>query len=100
MVFFENSVFFGVLLSLLTYGIGSLMKAKLKLPIFNPLLISILLSVLILVVFRIDYSTYYEGAKYLSYLLTPATICLAVPLYEQMELLKKNWKATQIINYN
>ena len=92
MVFFENSVFFGVLLSLLTYGIGSLMKA-LKLPIFNPLLISILLSVLILVVFRIDYSTYYEGAKYLSYLLTPATICLAVPLYEQMELLKKNWKA-------
>ena len=43
--------------------------------------------------FRIDYSTYYEGAKYLSYLLTPATICLAVPLYEQMELLKKNWKA-------
>ena len=69
------------------------MKAKLKLPIFNPLLISILLSVLILVVFRIDYSTYYEGAKYLSYLLTPATICLAVPLYEQMELLKKNWKA-------
>ena len=93
MVFFENSVFFGVLLSLLTYGIGSLMKAKLKLPIFNPLLISILLSVLILVVFRIDYSTYYEGAKYLSYLLTPATICLAVPLYEQMELLKKNWKA-------
>ena len=93
MVFFENSVFFGVLLSLLTYVIGSLMKAKLKLPIFNPLLISILLSVLILVVFRIDYSTYYEGAKYLSYLLTSATICLAVPLYEQMELLKKNWKA-------
>ena len=69
------------------------MKAKLKLPIFNPLLISIILSVVVLIVFRIDYSTYYEGAKYLSYLLTPATICLAVPLYEQMELLKKNWKA-------
>ena len=90
MVFFENSVFFGVLLSLLTYGIGSLMKAKLKLPIFNPLLISILLSVLILVVFRIDYSTYYEGAKYLSYLLTPATVSLAIPLYLQLDLLKKN----------
>ena len=69
------------------------MKAKLKLPIFNPLLISIILSVVVLIVFRIDYSTYYEVAKYLSYLLTPATICLAVPLYEQMELLKKNWKA-------
>ena len=84
MGFFENSVFFGVLLSLITYGIGNLMKAKLKLPIFNPLLISIILSVVVLIVFRIDYSTYYEGAKYLSYLLTPATICLAVPL-EKLE---------------
>ena len=45
MVFFENSVFFGVLLSLLTYGIGSLMKAKLKLPIFNPLLIILIIRV-------------------------------------------------------
>ena len=40
-----------------------------------------------------DYDTYYEGAKYLSYLLTPATVCLAIPLYQQMELLKGNWKA-------
>ena len=42
---------------------------------------------------HVDYDTYYEGAKYLSYLLTPATVCLAIPLYEQMELLKGNWKA-------
>ena len=33
------------------------------------------------------------GAYYISFLLTPATICLAVPLYEQFKLLKKNWKA-------
>ena len=48
---------------------------------------------MILIVFDIDYDTYNEGAKYLSYLLTPATVCLAVPLYEQFGLLKKNIKA-------
>ena len=36
---------------------------------------------------------YNEGAKYISYLLTPATVCLAIPLYKQLELLKKNWMA-------
>ena len=40
-----------------------------------------------------DYEIYHEGAKYLSWFLTPATVCLAIPLYEQIALLKKNWKA-------
>lgn len=43
-----------------------------------------------LVAFHIPYESYNEGAKYLSYLLTPATVCLAIPLYEQFELLKQN----------
>ena len=47
----------------------------------------------VLVVLDIDYEQYNEGAKYISYLLTPATVCLAVPLYEQLSLLKKNFKA-------
>ncbi len=41
----------------------------------------------------VDYSAYEEGAKYLSDRLTPAAVCLAVPLYQQLELLEKNWKA-------
>lgn len=90
--FIENSVFFGVLVSLLSYGIGSALKKRLKHSLFNPLLIAIALTILILLVLKIDYAVYYEGAKYISYLLTPATICLAIPLYEQMELLKNNLK--------
>ena len=39
------------------------------------------------------YDIYYEGAKYISYLLTPATVSLAIPLYEQFEPLKKNVRA-------
>lgn len=91
--FFETSVFFGVLISFLFYGTGVLMKKKFKLAIFNPLLIAILLTILFLAVFHIDYAVYQEGAKYITFLLTPATVCLAVPLYEQMELLKKNYQA-------
>ena len=56
-------------------------------------MISILLSILVLVVGKIDYEVYNESAKYLSWLLTPATVCLAIPLYEQWELLKKNYVA-------
>ena len=61
-----------------------------------PLLLSVAATIVLLILFRIDYDTYYEGAKYLSYLLTPATVCLAVPMYEQLELLKKNLKAVMV----
>lgn len=91
--FLKNSAFFGVLISVLSYGIGMLLKKKWKLAIFNPLLISIALTIAALSCLHINYDTYNEGAKYLSYLLTPATVCLAIPLYEQLELLKHNWKA-------
>lgn len=51
------------------------------------------LIIILLLIFHVDYDTYESGAKYLSYFLTPATVALAVPLYEQIEPLKKNWKA-------
>lgn len=47
------------------------------------------LIIIILLIFHVDYDTYESGAKYLSYFLTPATVALAVPLYEQIEPLKK-----------
>jgi len=90
---FSESVFFGVFVSLTAYFIGALLKKKFRLGILNPLLISIIVTIAVLLIFKVDYKTYNEGAKYISYLLTPATVCLAVPLYEQFEQLKKNWKA-------
>ena len=87
----SNSLFFGVAISVFAYECGVWLKGKWKLAIFNPLLISIAAVIVILKVFHIDYNVYNEGAKYLSYFLTPATVCLAVPLYEQVELLKKKY---------
>lgn len=88
-----NSVFFGVILSSASYILGLLLKKKFKSAVFNPLLISIAVTIAVLLLMKIDYSSYYESAKYLSWFLTPATVCLAVPLYEQFEMLKKNWLA-------
>lgn len=92
----ENSLFFGVMLSIGTYGIGVVLKKKYHFALFNPLLVSIVLTIVVLSGMHVSYDRYYEGAKYLSYLLTPATVALAIPLYEKIELLKKNWKAIMI----
>jgi len=88
-----HAAYFGVTISLAGYAVGLWLKKKLRKPFSNPLLIAILLVMASLVVLKIDYSIYNESAKYLSYLLTPATVCLAIPLYQQLELLKKHWKA-------
>ena len=89
----DNSVYIGVLISLASYALGVWLRKKTGLSFFNPLLVSIILVILFLSVSGISYCTYAESADYISFLLTPATICLAVPLYEQFKLLKKNWKA-------
>ena len=91
--FLINSVFFGALLSLAGYELGLILKKKFKLAIFNPLLIASVSVIAVLLLMDVDYESYNEGGKYLSYLLTPATVSLAVPRYEQLELLKKNLKA-------
>jgi putative effector of murein hydrolase len=91
--FFETSVYFGVVISLAAYEIGRLLKRRFKHAIFNPLLIAILLTMGAICLLGVDYDSYMGGAKYISYLLTPATVCLAVPLYEQTALLKRHVKA-------
>ena len=91
--FIQNSAFLGVVISLLAYWLGTFLKRKFKLAIFNPLLIAVLLTMGVLCILKIDYSVYESGTKYISYLLTPATVSLAIPLNEQIEVLKKNIKA-------
>ena len=92
----SESLFFGMILSLLAYKIGFEIQKKYKKVFLNPLLIAIVLVVIFLMITGISYETYQYGAKYLSYFLTPVTVCLAVPLYKQMETLKKNMAAILI----
>lgn len=90
---FQDSVYFGVLLSLSSYGIGLFLKIRTGWSLMNPLLVSIVLVISVLLLTGVSYESYNKGADCLSYLLTPATVCLAVPLYQQVELLRKNYRA-------
>lgn len=88
--FFTDSIYFGVVISLVAFEIGRLLQRRFKLALFNPIVIAMVLVIGVLLALGVEYDSYYNGAKYISYLLTPATICLAVPLYEQLALLRKN----------
>ena len=91
--FWHNFTFLGAFVTLAFYGIGILIKNKRKSPLLNPMLIGIVFTIVFLKTSGIDYATYNRSAKYVGYLLTPATICLAVPLYRQLDTLKRNFKA-------
>lgn len=91
-----GSLFFGVAISVGSYIIGYYLKKRYNYFFFNPLLVAIVSTISILLLFNIEYTEYNNGAKYLSYLLTPATVALAIPLYEQTKLLRKNSTAILI----
>lgn len=86
-------LYFGMFISVFAYLIGMWLKKKLGWGVLNPLLVAIILVIAFLKGTGIPYSEYNEGACYISYFLTPATVCLAIPLYKQLELLKKNLAA-------
>lgn len=88
-----SSAFFGVLISLGLYWLGAALKKRLKLAIANPLLIAIGGTIACLLLLGVDYADYSAVASPLSFLLTPATVCLAVPLYRQLPLMLRHWKA-------
>lgn len=89
----KESLYFGVVISLLAYWAGLWLKQKLGWAVLNPILVAVVLVIAALKLLRVGYPEYYEGAKYISYLLTPATVCLAIPLYKQLKLLLQNLAA-------
>lgn len=86
-----TSPMFGIIISILAYEIGLFLNRKTKLPIFNPLLIGIIIVVLFLEIFKINVKDYNIGGDYISMFLAPSTVILAVPLYKQINVLKKNF---------
>ena len=79
-----------VLVTFLAFRAGQLIQGKLKSPICNPILIAVVLVLLFLTVTGMELPAYQSGMSFISWLMTPATICLAVSMYEQYQVLKKN----------
>lgn len=87
---FQSSLFFGVFISVFAYWIGMLIRKKFNHPLLNPMLIAVVLVMGFLLVTGTSYEAYNQSAKYLSYLITPTTVSLAIPLYRRLNILKKN----------
>ena len=81
-----------VVLTLFAYQVGALCQKKFKLPIFNPILIGVIVVLLLLPLIGMERKSYQEGVRLMSWLMTPATVCLAIPMYEQIQALRKNLK--------
>ncbi|CAK7033325.1 MAG: Holin-like protein CidB [Enterocloster aldenensis] len=86
----QNSAVWGCFLTLAAFAFGTLMNRLTGKAWCNPLLLSSLSIIVFLSVLRIPYQEYRDSASPISYLLLPATVSLAVPLYEQWETLRKN----------
>ncbi len=93
MTFLTDNLYFGSLITVAFYALGLVLKKKYRLAVLNPILIAVLCVGGLLLATETPYEAYKSGAQPISYLLTPATVCLALPLYEKLSLLKKHWKA-------
>lgn len=85
-----NKPFLWIALSVLTYEIGIIIQKRLKTPAANPLLIAMLLMIGILTATNTSLDTYNTGGSFISMCLSPATVVLAVPIFRQLDVLKKN----------
>lgn len=65
-------------------------------PVLNPVLIAVAAIVTVLLLTGTPYPTYFEGAKFVHFLIGPATVALAIPLYSQLERLKAMWPALSV----
>ena len=88
--FLSSSSAWGVLLTLAAFALGTLINRVTGKAVFNPLLLGSIFVIILLSVLNISYADYKISAAPVSYLLLPATISLAIPLYEKWDLLKEN----------
>ena len=84
---------FPLVLTMGAFQIGLWCQKKWRSPIFNPILIAVILVIAVLLLTGYDVEAYQAGTSYISWLLTPATVCLALPLYEQLKILRKSLPA-------
>ena len=84
---------FPLVLTVGAYQIGLWCRKKWDHPLCNPILIAVLLVIGVLLLSGLPVETYQAGTSGIQWLLTPATVCLALPLYEHLKVLKKNLPA-------
>lgn len=90
---FTSIGIWALVLTLGLYQLGLWLQKKTGLALCNPILIAAAAVILLLLGLEIPNAVYQQGMQTISWLLTPCTVCLAVPLYTQLSALKGNLKA-------
>ena len=88
MEFLRNPIFL-LALTFVVYGMSKMLQRRVGLSLFNPILIAVSVLICFLLMSGIDYSTYYEGGKYIDFWLKPAVVALGVPLYKQLSTIRQ-----------
>lgn len=88
--FLNASSYAAVFVTLIAYGLGEFLKKKTKFALCNPLLIASALIIVYLILTKTSVARYREQTEMICGLLTPATVCFAIPLHKQFTLLKRN----------
>ena len=89
----QNSEFFGAALTIIAFEAGLALRRRFNNPLVNPFLISVIIIIGALYILGLDYESYSLSAQHISFLVTPATVCLAIPLYRQLRVLRENLAA-------
>ena len=89
----SSNTFFFTALTILAFSIGAFIQGRFKLAVLNPILLGGALVMALLLALDVPNETYQAGCKVLSFLLTPATICLSISLYEQFQTMKQHMGA-------
>jgi predicted murein hydrolase (TIGR00659 family) len=93
-VYLSASPLLHLTLTLAAFVAASMLYRKLRMnPLLNPVLLSVVAIVLILRATGTGYDTYFEGAQFVHFLLGPATVALAVPLYRQFDQVRRSFVA-------
>ncbi len=87
-----NDALFGVVLTLSVFYLGDVLSKLHKSPLLNGFLISVVLGISFLLVFNIPFEKYQPGGDFINFFLSPAVVLLAIPLYKQLDNIKKNLK--------
>lgn len=85
-----NSSYFGIAITAIAYVLGTIVQRKLKFPLFNAMVVATAIIITVMVAFDIPYEAYSQGGSIITLMVSPATACLALGIYDKLPLLKKN----------
>lgn len=96
MIEYIDTPLFGIGLTVIVFSISNFIYKKMKSPLLNPILLSIVFIIWFLQYLNIEIENYEKGGEIINFFLGPATVAFSIPVYKKLKLLKENLFSTLI----